>query len=192
MMDNEIYCRLDELWIVLRNGHSPEPFHHRRTAAASEEMIQNMKQRYRGTPSFSTEPSSTSWLCLTRTTEYFRVMAELSKVHPASISANYDFRVIVGNMVDTHMRHLGHALRYHNEHHPNDQIILQAVMNDIISFETKSPKGRRAAQNHLLCLITLGTATERHKTKARGDKDEAMINSWCNVHLNILNTFDIP
>ena len=85
MMDKDIFDRLDELWIVLRNGHAPEPFHDRRTAAESEEMIKNMKQRFRGTPSFSTEPSATSWLYLTRTPEYFKVMAELSKVHPASL-----------------------------------------------------------------------------------------------------------
>ena len=104
---------------------------------------------------------------LARTTEYFRVMAELSKVHPASPSANTDFRLTMGNMVDIHMGHLGHALRYHNEYHPNDQIILQDVMNDIVSFETNCPKGSSAAQNHLLCLITLGTAIERHKTKVQ-------------------------
>ena len=130
MMDKEICCRLDELWIVLRHGHAPEPFHDRRTAAESEEMIKNMKQRFRGTPSFSTEPSATSWLYLTRTPEYFKVMAELSKVHPASPSANESFRLTMGLMADIHMGHLGHALRYHNEHHPNDQIILQDVMNE--------------------------------------------------------------
>ena len=140
MVDKEIFDRLDELWIVLRNGHAPEPFHERRTAADSEEMIKNMKQRFRGTPSFSTEPSATSWLYLTRTPEYFKVMAELSKVHPTSLSPNDNFMMIVRQMVDNHMRQPGHALRYHNERNPNDQIILQDVMNDIVNFETSCPK----------------------------------------------------
>ena len=50
-----------------------------------------MKQRFRGTPSFSTEPSSTSWLALTRTTEYAKVMDELAKVNPRSPSDNDNF-----------------------------------------------------------------------------------------------------
>ena len=192
MMDKEIFDRLDELWIVLRNGHYPEPFNERRTAAASEEMIKNMKQRFRGTPSFSTEPSATSWLPLTRTPEYFKAMAELSKVHPRSLSANDDFMMIMRQMVDNHMRQLGHALRYHNEHNPNDQIILQDVMEDIVNFETNCPKGRSAAQNHLLCLITLGTTIERHKTSTRGDSDLVKVQSWSSIHESILKIFDVP
>ena len=62
LMDNETYSRLDELWIVLTRRHFPEPFDDRITAAGTEEKIRNMKQRFRGIPSFSTEPSSTSWL----------------------------------------------------------------------------------------------------------------------------------
>ena len=87
------------------------------------------------------------------------------------------------------MRHLGHALRYHNEHHIHDQIILQDVMKDVIAFEPNRPKGRSAAQNHFLCLLILGTTIERHKTSARGDGDLAM---WTGIQTLILETFGIP
>ena len=116
-----------------------------------------MKQRFRGTPSFSTEPSSTSWLAVTRIKEYTKVMDELAKVNPRSPSDNDTFVQNIREMVDLQMRHLGHALRYHNEQHPLDQIILQDVMRDVVEFETNRPKGRSAAQNHFLCLLTLGT-----------------------------------
>ena len=192
MIDKEIFDRLDELWIVLMKGHSPEPFSDQCTAASSEEKIKNMKQRFRGTPSFSTEPSSTSWLSPTRTPEYFKIMDELAKVHPHSLSANDSYMQIMRQMVDFHMRHLGHALRYHNDHYLSDQIILQDVMNDIVNFETNCPKGRSAAQNHLLCLMTLGTTIERHKTSARGDNDLVKVESWAHIHEFILQTFDIP
>ena len=131
-----------------------------------------MKQRFRETPSFSTEPSSTSWLAVTRTKEYTKVMNDLEKVNPKSPSDNDTFVKNLREMVDLQMRHLGHALRYHNEQHPLDQIILQDVMRNVVDFETNRPKGRRsAAQNHFLCLLTLGTTMERHKTSARGDNN---------------------
>ena len=95
-------------------------------------------------------------------------------------------------MVETHMKHLGHALRYHNDHHPHDQIILQDVMKDVIAFETERPKGRSAAQNHFLCLLTLGTTIERHKTSARGDGNLAKVDTLAGIQMSILQTFDIP
>ena len=45
-----------------------------------------MKQRFRGTPSFNTDPNATSWLAITRTPEYSKVMDELAKVNPKSPS----------------------------------------------------------------------------------------------------------
>ena len=87
-MDKEIYDRLDELWIVLSKGHFPEPFDDQATAAETEAKIRSMKQIYRGTPSFNTDPSATSWLAVTRTAEYFKVMDELTKVNPKSPSDN--------------------------------------------------------------------------------------------------------
>ena len=140
-MDKEIYSRLDELWIVLTRGHFPEPFDDRNTAAITEEKIRDMKQRFRGTPSFSTEPSSTSWLAVTRTKEYTKVMDELAKVNPRSPSDNDTFVKNIREMVDLQMRHLGHALRYYNEQHPLDQIILQDVSRDVVEFETTAQKG---------------------------------------------------
>ena len=168
-MDKEIYDRLDELWIVLSKGHFPEPFDDQTTAAESEAKIRNMKQLYRGTPSFNTDPSATSWLAVTRTAEYFKVMDELTKVNPKSPSDNDSYLAAMKHMVEIQMRHLGHALRYHNEQTPSNQIILQDVMKDVIAFETNQPRGRSAAQNHFLCLLALGTTLERHKTSARGD-----------------------
>ena len=62
LMDRDIHSRLDELWIVLTKGHFPEPFDDQNSAAVAEAKIRDMKQRFRGTPSFNTEPSATSWL----------------------------------------------------------------------------------------------------------------------------------
>ena len=94
-----------------------------------------MKQRFRGTPSLNTDPSATSWLAVTRTAEYFKVMDELTKVNPKSPSDNDSYLTAVKHMVEIQMRHLGHALRYHNEQNPSNQIILQDVMKDVIAFE---------------------------------------------------------
>ena len=192
LMDNDIYSRLDELWIVLTKGHFPEPFDDQNSVAVSEMKIRNMKQRYRGTPSFGTEPSSTSRLAVTRTAEYFEVMDELTKVNPKSPSDNANYFAKMRQMVDTHLRLLGFSLRYHNKHHPGDQIILQDVMNDVVNFETEQPKGRSAAQNHFLCLLALGTTIERHKTSARGDADLARVAAWVEIQNSIVQTFDIP
>ena len=191
-MDKEIYDRLDELWIVLSKGHFPEPFDDRISAAESEAKIRNMKQRFRGTPSFNTDPSATSWLAVTRTAEYFKVMDELTKVNPKSPSDNDSYLTAVKHMVEIQMRHLGHALRYHNEQNPSNQIILQDVMKDVIAFETNQPRGRSAAQNHFLCLLALGTTVERHKTSARGDGNLAKIAILSEVQFWILKAFDIP
>ena len=191
-MDKEIYDRLDELWIVLSKGHFPEPFDDRISAAESEAKIRNMKQRFRGTPSFNTDPSATSWLAVTRTAEYFKVMDELTKVNPKSPSDNDSYLTAVKHMVEIQMRHLGHALRYHNEQDPSNQIILQDVMKDVIAFETNQPRGRSAAQNHFLCLLALGTTVERHKTSARGDRNLAKIAILSEVQFSILKAFDIP
>ena len=191
-MDKEIYDRLDELWIVLSKGHFPEPFDDRISAAESEAKIRNMKQRFRGTPSFNTDPSATSWLAVTRTAEYFKVMDELTKVNPKSPSDNDSYLTAVKHMVEIQMRHLGHALRYHNEQNPSNQIILQDVMKDVIAFEANQPRGRSAAQNHFLCLLALGTTVERHKTSARGDGNLAKIAILSEVQFSILKAFDIP
>ena len=191
-MDQEIYDRLDELWIVLSKGHFPEPFDDRISAAESEAKIRNMKQRFRGTPSFNTDPSATSWLAVTRTAEYFKVMNELTKVNPKSPSDNDSYLTAVKHMVEIQMRHLGHALRYHNEQNPSNQIILQDVMKDVIAFETNQPRGRSAAQNHFLCLLALGTTVERHKTSARGDRNLAKIAILSEVQFSIFKAFDIP
>ena len=191
-MDKEIYDRLDELWIVLSKGHFPEPFDDRNSAAESEAKIRNMKQRFRGTPSFNTDPSATSWLAVTRTAEYFKVMDELTKVNPKSPSDNDSYLAAMKHMVDVQTKHLGHALRYHNEQNPQNQIILQDVMKDVIAFETNQPRGRSAAQNHFLCLLALGTTIERHKTSARGDGNLAKISVLSDIHFSILKAFDIP
>ena len=191
-MDKEIYDRLDELWIVLSKGHFPEPFDDRISAAESEAKIRNMKQRFRGTPSFNTDPSATSWLAVTRTAEYFKVMDELTKVNPKSPSDNDTYLKAVKHMVEVQMRHLGHALRYHNEQNPSNQIILQDVMKDVIAFETNQPRGRSAAQNHFLCLLALGTTVERHKTSARGDGNLAKIAILSEIQFSIVKAFDIP
>ena len=191
-MEKEIYDRLDELWIVLSKGHFPEPFDDRISAAESEAKIRNMKQRFRGTPSFNTDPSATSWLAVTRTAEYFKVMDELTKVNPKSPSDNDSYLKAVKHMVEVQMRHLGHALRYHNEQNPSNQIILQDVMKDVIAFETNQPRGRSAAQNHFLCLLALGTTVERHKTSARGDGNLAKIAILSEIQFSIVKAFDIP
>ena len=192
LMDSEIFSRLDELWIVLIRGHFPEPFDDRRTAADTEQRIAAMKQRLRTAATFSTEPSSSSWLAVTRTAEYFEVMDELTKVIPKSSSDNESYFEKMRLMVDTMVKLLGFSLRYHNKHHPGDQIILQDVMQDVINFETDQPKGRSAAQNYLLCLLALGTTIERHKTSARGDMNLARVAAWSNIHEKVVNIFDIP
>ena len=192
LMDREIHSRLDELWIVLTKGHFPEPFDDRKSAAVSEAKIKYMKQRYRSTPSFSTDPSATSWLAITRTPEYYKVMDELAKVNPKSPSDNHNYIADVRLMVETHMKQLGFALRYHNENNPQEMIILQDVMKDVINFETNRPRGRSAAQNHLLCLMALGTTLERHKTHARGDQNLTKVNVLADIQQIILETFDIP
>ena len=164
LMDREIHSRLDELWIVLTKGHFPEPFDDQNSAASSEAKIRGMKQRFRGTPSFNTDPSSD----------------------------NDNYLSVMKQMVEIHMKHLGYALRFHNEHHPHDQIVLQDVMKDVIAFGTERPKGRSAAQNHFLCLLTLGTTIERHKTSARGDGNLAKVGILSDIQMSILQTFDIP
>ena len=156
LMDQDIHSRLDELWIVLTKGHFPEPFDDPNSAAVAESKIRDMKQRFRGTPSFSTEPSATSWLAVTPTAECFKVMDELAKVNPRSPSDNQNYLANVRQMVETHMKLLGFSLRYHNQHHPQDQIILQDVMRDVINFESDRPKGRSAAQNHFYACLLWG------------------------------------
>ena len=192
LMDSEIFSRLDELWIVLTRGHFPEPFDDQRKASDTEQRIAAMKQRWRTAAAFSTEPSSSSWLAVTRTAEYFEVMDELTKVLPKSSSDNDSYFEKMRLMVDTQMGLLGFSLRYHNKHHPDDQIILQDVMQDVISFETDQPKGRSAAQKYFLCLLALGTAIERHKTSARGDMNLARVSAWSSIHEKVVNIFDIP
>ena len=192
LMDASIHSRLDELWIVLTKGHFPEPFDDVHSAAFAEAKIRDMKQLYRGTPSFNTEPRATSWLAVTRTAEYFKVMDELAKVNPKSPSDNDNYFATMRQMVETHIKLLGFALRYHNQHNPQDLIILQDVMRDVVEFETERPKGRSAAQNHFLCLLTLGSTIERHKTSARGDMNFAKIAAWTDIQTLVVNVFDIP
>ena len=192
LMDSEIFSRLDELWIVLTRGHFPEPFDDQRKATDTEQRIAAMKQRWRTAAAFSTEPSSSSWLAVARTAEYFEVMDELTKVLPKSSSDNDSYFEKMRLMVDTQMGLLGFSLRYHNKHHPDDQIVLQNVMQDVINFETDQPKGRSAAQNYFLCLLALGTAIERHKTSARGDMNLAKVSAWSSIHEKVVHIFDIP
>ena len=192
LMDEDIHSRLDELWIVLTKGHFPEPFDDTHSAAFAEAKIRDMKQLYRGTPSFNTEPSATSWLAVTRTAEYFKVMDELAKVNPRSPSDNENYFATMRQMVETHIKLLGFSLRYHNQHNPQDLIILQDVTRDVVDFETERPKGRSAAQNHFLCLLTLGSTIERHKNCARGDGNFARLAAWTEIQTSILISFDIP
>lgn len=88
-----------------------------------------MKQRFVELHhSAQSEPSSTSWVAVTRTEEYKTVMDELAKINPRSSSGNDTFVKNIRDMVELQMKHLGYALRYHNEQHQNDMIILQDVM----------------------------------------------------------------
>ena len=119
-------------------------------------------------------------------------MDELTRVNPKSPSDNDSYLKAVKHMVEVQMRHLGHALRYHNEQNPSNQIILQDVMKDVIAFETNQPRGRSAAQNHFLCLLALGTTVERHKTSARGDGNLAKIALLSEIQFSIVKAFDIP
>ena len=181
LMDEDIHSRLDELWVVLTKGHFPEPFDDTHSAAFAEAKIRDMKQLYRGTPSFNTEPGATSWLAVTRTAEYFKVMDELAKVNPRSPSDNESYFATMRQMVETHIKLLGFSLRYHNQSNPHDLIILKDVMRDVVDFETERPKGRSAAQNHFLCLLTLGSTIERHKNCARGDGNYAKVAAWTEI-----------
>ena len=119
-------------------------------------------------------------------------MDELTKVIPKSSSDNDGYFEKMRLMVDVQLRLLGFSLRYHNKHHPSDQIILQHVMQDVINFETEQPKGRSAAQNYFLCLLALGTTIERHKTSARGDANLARVAAWSNIQEKVTQIFDIP
>ena len=117
-------------------------------------------------------------------------MDELAKINPKSSSDNDAFVKSLHNMVSLQMKHLGYALRYHNEQHQNNMIILQDVMRDVVNFKTNRPSKRSAAQNHFLSLLTLGTTIERHKTSARGDGNFAKVSMW--TSLQIPEAFDIP
>ena len=55
-----------------------------------------------------------------------------------------------------------------------------------MDFETERPKGRNATQNHLLCLLTLGSTIERHKNCARGDGNFARVTTWTEIQTSIL------
>ena len=59
-------------------------------------------------------------------------MDELAKINPKSSSDNDAFVKSLHNMVSLQMKHLGYALRYHNEQYPHDHIILQDVMTDLL------------------------------------------------------------
>ena len=117
-------------------------------------------------------------------------MKDEIKFHVVPITESY--LAAMKHMVEIQMRHLGHALRYHNEQTPSNQIILQDVMKDVIAFETNQPRGRSAAQNHFLCLLALGTTLERHKTSARGDGNLSKIATLSEIQFSILKAFDIP
>ena len=119
-------------------------------------------------------------------------MDELAKVNPKSPSDNDNYFATMRQMVETHIKLLGFSLRYHNQHNPQDLIILQDVMRDVVEFETERPKGRSAAQNHFLCLLTLGSTIERHKTSARGDMNLAKLAAWTDIQTSVLEVFDIP
>ena len=119
-------------------------------------------------------------------------MDELAKVNPKSPSDNDNYFATMRQMVETHIKLLGFSLRYHNQHNPQDLIILQDAMRDVAVFETERPKGRSAAQNHFLCLLTLGSTIERHKTSARGDMNFAKVAAWTDIQTLVVNVFDIP
>ena len=72
-MDKEIYDRdLMNSGLFCPKDIFLNPFDDRISAAESEAKIRNMKQRFRGTPSFNTDPSATSWLAVTRTDRIFQ------------------------------------------------------------------------------------------------------------------------
>ena len=81
-------------------------------------------------------------------------------------------------MIHLQMRHRGHAVRYHNNRYPPEMVILQDIVKDVISYEKNRPKGRSAAQNHFLCLLTLGTTVEKRKASAKGDGNRAKVAAW--------------
>ena len=114
-MDRDIFTRPDELWIVVARGQYPEPFDDMVTVAEAEEKISDRKQRFRGTPSSSTAPGSSTWLVISRTEEFDKIMNELAKVQPKSPSDSDTFGANIERMIHLQMRHIGYALRYHNQ-----------------------------------------------------------------------------
>ena len=86
-MDREIFTHSMNSGLCLQ-GANPEPFDDIVAAAEAEEKIRDRKQRFRGTPSFSTAPGSETWLAITRTDEFDKIMNELAKVQPKSPSDN--------------------------------------------------------------------------------------------------------
>ena len=57
-------------------------------------------------------------------------MKEFAKVQPKSPSDNDTFVANIERMILLQMKHLGYALRYHNQRFPQEMVILQDIMED--------------------------------------------------------------
>eukprot|EP00435_Cladocopium_sp_Y103_P002071 s7306_g1.t1 len=112
------------------------------------------------------EPHPASWLALTRTEDYSKIMREISQIYPGSEQSDSFYNEIT-DLVRKEISYLGYAMRFHNMNFPDDKVILQDIMLDFAGSVRDHGKGRSAAQNHLMCVVLLATRLEMMKNKAR-------------------------
>eukprot|EP00435_Cladocopium_sp_Y103_P036586 s1657_g9.t1 len=153
-MDADIYHRLDEFWAVVCLQFVPDPMNETKPVTEVEKFLAERIQVYGGATVISSEPHPGSWLAVTRTEEYTKIMREIIQINPGSEDPNtyYDQ---VEKLLRQEVNYLGFALRFHNMQFPTDMIIPEDVMFDFAGSVRDHGKGRSAAQNHHMCVIAL-------------------------------------
>eukprot|EP00435_Cladocopium_sp_Y103_P074007 s103_g46.t1 len=191
-LDEDMYHRFDEFWGVVCLQLVPKPMNEVDPVTEVEKFLAGRIQLYGLATVIESEPHPGSWLAVTRTGDYTKIMREIMQINPGSEDPNQYYED-VKKLLKKEVNYLGLALRFHNMNFPNEKIILQDVMLDFAGTVRDHGKGRSAAQNNLMCIIALTTRLERMKIKAHERIDTYWKVTLCqNLQNEVTLSHDIP
>eukprot|EP00435_Cladocopium_sp_Y103_P021752 s70_g5.t1 len=184
-IDEDLYHRLDEFWAVVYLQFVPKPINEIQPVTEAEQFLAERIQLYGMATVIDSEPHPASWLALTRTADYTKIMRETSQINPGSEDPD-KFYTEVATLVRK-------EVRFHNMNFPNEKVVLQDIMLDFAGTVRDHGKGRSAAQNRLMCVILLSSRLELMKKKSQERYDTAWKATICEgLQGEIIACHDIP
>ena len=158
LFDEYVRNRLDTVWETLLKYYTPEPIDKDGKVMWLRNLLQKRLAK-KGFNATSTLPTGSSEIIITRevNNEWREIFADWTKRHPGvSGMWNPEMLNTALEAFNRHAKHYGFAMREHNAKYPQDKIILDNILKDILDGEHGRGRERSAAYNHFGVTLILG------------------------------------